>query len=932
MAPDHRDMTGVRLRPSLPSGGRACYSGPVDELPNGLRPKRDMNNAEVRGARIRPDGKSFRKGREKFFVRGVTYGPLAPDGEGRPFAPPELTARDLDLMVALGANVVRLYTPPAPWLPDLAAERGLVLWVDLPWSHHLCFETAAERAEIRRCVCEAVRGLAGHPAIFAWNIANEVPPDVVRWIGPGTVRRFLEELVEAVKEVDPEALCSYANFPPTEYLQPRNLDFVAFNVYLHDRRAFRNYLARLQILADDRPLVLAECGVDALREGPERQAELLEWQIEEAFRAGLAGITIFSFTDDWHRGGAPVLDWAMGLTTRDRQPKPAWHVVQRQFRRAPAFPLPRTPRVSVVVASYNGAHTLADCLASLERLRYPDYEILLVDDGSTDHTAEIAARFPSVRLLRHERNLGLSAARNTGIAAATGEIVAFTDADCRADEDWLHHLVGALLESDAVGVGGPNFLPPEDSPLAAAVMASPGGPAAVLLTDRLAEHIPGCNMAFYRWALEAVGGFDPVFRRAGDDVDICWRLLQAGHSLVYAPAAVVWHYRRSTVPAYLRQQSGYGEAEALLLRKHPEQFNLWGGSRWRGRIYGTSFPDLHLGRPIIYHGPFGTGWFQTLYSPPPAGWLLLTTALEFHLFVTLPLVLLGVAHPWLRVPALVAVLSSIGTCALVAARAPLPPGKRRWWSRPLIALLYFLQPIARGCARYRGRLAIRRRTGIPADSLEAVALRRSRVRLDRVDLWSERPVERLALLQSLMAWLEGRGWPLRPDTGWCPFDFEVADPPWVLVRVTTALEAHPGGKRRLRLRLRAVPSLGMWWGTAFAGLLGLAGIGLVKPSLYAAAATVAGVLTIAGWWFRVQARRACSRLAVALDEFARTHELIRLPWIQMPAKRRGSFPFLAPWRRRAERQPARTESPFALPEPPPKPSVPESASTTRETS
>src|SRR5205814_8055753 len=113
----------------------------------------------------------------------------------------------------------------------------------------------------------------------------------------------------------------------------------------------------------------------------------------------------------------------------------------------------------------------------------------------------------------------LSVSSNTGIYASDGDIIAFTDSDCRADEDWLYYLVSDLLNSRFAGIGGHNFLPPEDSPIAAAVMASPGGPAHVMLSDRVAEHIPGCNMAFYKWALGEIGGFDPIFRKAGDDVD-----------------------------------------------------------------------------------------------------------------------------------------------------------------------------------------------------------------------------------------------------------------------------------------------------------------------------------------------------------------------------------------------------------------------------
>ena len=182
--------------------------------------------------------------------------------------------------------------------------------------------------------------------------------------------------------------------------------------------------------------------------------ETRELQLETAFRAGLAGTIVFSYTDDWWRGGRAIEDWQMGVTTRTRQPKPSFLAVQRSYSIAPTFPLRNAPKVSVVVASYNGERTLKACLQSLGQLQYPDYEVILVDDGSTDSTRQIAVLHPEVRYFRHEKNLGLSVARNTGIAAASGEIIAFTDADCRADEDWLYYLIGDLLRSDFAGIGG----------------------------------------------------------------------------------------------------------------------------------------------------------------------------------------------------------------------------------------------------------------------------------------------------------------------------------------------------------------------------------------------------------------------------------------------------------------------------------------------
>ena len=176
-------------------------------------------------------------------------------------------------------------------------------------------------------------------------------------------------------------------------------------------------------------------------------------------------------------------------------------------------------------------------MESLRHVRYPNYEVIVVDDGSTDRTKEIAERYPDYRIISHE-NRGLSVARNEGILAANGEIVAFTDSDCAVDPDWLTFLVHRLLSESFAAVGGPNLPPPEGNWVEEVVARSPGGPTHVLLSDWEAEHIPGCNMAFWRKHLIEVGLFDPVYRAAGDDVDICWRLQNAGHKIGFSAAAL----------------------------------------------------------------------------------------------------------------------------------------------------------------------------------------------------------------------------------------------------------------------------------------------------------------------------------------------------------------------------------------------------------
>ena len=126
--------------------------------------------------------------------------------------------------------------------------------------------------------------------------------------------------------------------------------------------------------------------------------------------------------------------------------------------------------------------------------------MIVVNDGSRDATASIARRHAGVRVI-DTPNGGLSAARNVGLAAATGEIVAYTDADARVDPDWLTYLVQPMLLSDVAGAGGPNVVPQDDPWVAQCVARAPGGPSHVMLDDRIAEHVPGCNMAFRRDAL-----------------------------------------------------------------------------------------------------------------------------------------------------------------------------------------------------------------------------------------------------------------------------------------------------------------------------------------------------------------------------------------------------------------------------------------------
>ena len=540
----------------------------------------------VHACRPRVCGKFLYAGSSKLWVRGATYGAFWPDEDKREYQDVELIDRDFAQMAQAGFNAVRIpHTMPPHHLLDIAARHGLRVMVGLSAEQYAGYLADPDDApDVDELIRASVRTCAGHPALLCYALGNEIMASMVRWLGRETVERYLRRLYDVVKRENPDGLVTYVNYPSTEYLRLPFLDFVSFNVYLESQERLDAYLARLQNIAGDRPLLMSELGLDSYRNGEAAQASTLDWQIRTSFAAGCSGAFVFSWTDEWYRGGADVNDWEFGLTDRERRPKPALTAVQKAFADVP-FPRDHEwPRISVVVCVYNGQSTVRDCCEGLRRLDYPNYEVIIVDDGSIDDTGAIAAEY-AFRLIRTP-NQGLSRARNVGLEATTGEIIAYTDGDARPDPHWLMYLAAEFEATSHAGVGGWNIAPPGDGRIADCVANAPGGPVHVLLSDREAEHIPGCSMAFRVGALKAIGGFDPQFRTAGDDVDVCWRLQERGWTLGFSHGAMVWHHHRDSIGAYWRQQHGYGQAEAMLERKWPEKYNVVGHLSWSGRLYG----------------------------------------------------------------------------------------------------------------------------------------------------------------------------------------------------------------------------------------------------------------------------------------------------------------------------------------------------------
>ncbi len=796
-------------------------------------------------ARLIARDKYLYDGGGKFYARGVSYGTFAPNSRGDKYPEPQRVAADFALMRELGVNVIRVYEPAPPWMFELAAQHSLRLMVSLLWpSHTLFLETAAGAREIRDTVARLTAEMRPfREAIFSYSLGNEISPDLIRWYGMGRVSRFVAELYDTAKNIDPEGLFTYSNYPSAEYLELGFLDLICFNVYLHREADFRRYLTHLLAITGDRPLVLSETGMDTIREGEAHQAQLLQWQARAAFELGLCGFIIFAFTDEWYRGGMEITDWAFGIVDRERKPKQAFAAVAQVYAHPLPPPLDAPPAVSVIVAAYNAEATLGACLESLARLDYPEFEVIVVDDGSTDRTRAIAQQAGvKVLSLPHQ---GLSAARNTGLSAATGEIAAFIDADAAADRDWLYHLVEAIRRRAAAAAGGPNFPPAASSILAAAIAAAPGQPREVRQSDDSLAQVCGCNMAVVRAVAQSLGGFDPLFTAAGDDVDFSWRLLRARAVIAYAPGAVVTHERRGSIRAYLAQQRGYGAAEALLARKYPEL--------GRRRVYGyDGWQARWLGLPRIYYGAMGRGLFQTIY---PAGGQPLVELASSAWWLALSLVLLasgiGGRQSVLIAAGGAGLILTATSAAVYAARARLERQRDRLATRALVALLSILGPAIRSYARIRA--ALWHALSSPKIGKAGMPRRSGSIRLAMAAREGADQPDRDAVAEQLRYALFRRGLTVEGNTGFEPFDLQIMLGSMVRVPLNTLAQEDGGLYLHWRVAASPIPIL-----IAAAIVLGLIATGQWIAAGAAAAAAIA--------WCAIVAIAPLSRLPSVLGD------------------------------------------------------------------
>jgi GT2 family glycosyltransferase len=232
------------------------------------------------------------------------------------------------------------------------------------------------------------------------------------------------------------------------------------------------------------------------------------------------------------------------------------------------------PTFSVVIPTYHRPQSLAACLESLAQQSYPaeKFEVIVVDDANAPRELEhlAATRYPFECRILSQTHGGAARARNAGAYAARGQLLAFTDDDCRPAVDWLTNLERRLLAAgEETLVGGRVVNELSDNPYASATQALIDFLYEELNSDPLRpELLTSNNFGVGARAFRAIGGFDPTFGGAGgEDRELCLRWAHSGRPLLYAPEVLVYHAHALTFLGFLRQHFAYGRGAAWLRRR-----------------------------------------------------------------------------------------------------------------------------------------------------------------------------------------------------------------------------------------------------------------------------------------------------------------------------------------------------------------------------
>ncbi|MEW6295030.1 MAG: glycosyltransferase [Candidatus Diapherotrites archaeon] len=231
-------------------------------------------------------------------------------------------------------------------------------------------------------------------------------------------------------------------------------------------------------------------------------------------------------------------------------------------------------KVSIIVPVLNEEKTLEKCLKSVKGNSYKDKELVVIDNGSTDGSQKIAMKYADKFFI--EKRKGIVFAKNLGIKKASGDFIAFTDADCVASKDWLKELISCFKDNSIASVGGPNLTPKDDSKFSQHI-----GKTIELLSSlgaeygsrekkiKEVEHNPGCNVIYRKEILKELKGFNEKMI-SNEDPELDFRIREKGFKLIFNPEAIVWHYRKGSYKRFFRQAFSFSLGKTQLIKLHPK--------------------------------------------------------------------------------------------------------------------------------------------------------------------------------------------------------------------------------------------------------------------------------------------------------------------------------------------------------------------------
>ncbi|MDQ7799266.1 MAG: glycosyltransferase [Candidatus Edwardsbacteria bacterium] len=230
-------------------------------------------------------------------------------------------------------------------------------------------------------------------------------------------------------------------------------------------------------------------------------------------------------------------------------------------------------RASVIIPAYNAERTIGQCLEALasQTIGRSDYQILVVDDGSTDGTSGIVGKYPGIRLIR-QGNAGPAAARNNGVTQAEAPVVVFTDSDCVPQPDWLEKMIGPLEADPNVTAVKGAYRTKQHQIAARFVQLEYEDKYQLLKKRQNIDFIDTYSAAFRRDIFLQFGGYDTSFKVAcAEDVELSYRMHNAGHRMIFAPQALVYHLHPETLGAYFRKKYKFAYWRMLAVRKNPNK-------------------------------------------------------------------------------------------------------------------------------------------------------------------------------------------------------------------------------------------------------------------------------------------------------------------------------------------------------------------------